>query len=504
MLNRVMAGLSPVLALAVCGVAGGLVQAGTPVVERVAVSGMAAPGTDRVFSGVMDSFAIRGGVVAFGGTLPWKGFSLNDGVWLYRNGTLEKAVLGGEMVEGGGSLWLGYPPLTLHVNAGGDVVFANVTPGIVAKYTDSNAPLSVLGNVNPAPGTNSSFLQKWNGYITDSGRLLATASLASGGGGIWQREKGGSLEPLLITGYSDPVHGFTYTQVHDNIELAGEKVIHSAQVMMGDGSKRNVIVSHSGGDTTLLVKQGDSVPGAPGYYWNSVTTAVSANERGSVLYRGYAMPTAGGGVGMDVLMLATPEGEVPVVMGGSPVPGKPGSTFHSLGRAILGENDRAIFKAVIDLTREGVFSTGLTADPVPIAMKGDPAVGFGSGWIYSDLWSMDLTDYGGAVFSATVAKGQDRRDALYMQDPSGVLHLVAYGGQSWDLGPGLQPGVVRSIRFADETYSPQELYISGNTAVFRLGFADNRSGIFTVTMVPEPASVALLGLGAVALLRRRR
>ena len=74
-------------------------------------------------------------------------------------------------------------------------------------------------------------------------------------------------------------------------------------------------------------------------------------------------------------------------------------------------------------------------------------------------------------------------------------------------------GTVDGVNFAEHVYSPSHVYRyydyvgTGASVDFRLeeleGYGDNQGGV-TVSVLPEPATLSLLALGGLALIRHRR
>ena len=105
-------------------------------------------------------------------------------------------------------------------------------------------------------------------------------------------------------------------------------------------------------------------------------------------------------------------------------------------------------------------------------------------------------------------------DASWLRDAS-TGHTGT--GFTWLQGDNNYDGVINATDFAnlDAAYTASQLggnlaadpFLVGNAALLNLSVADYTSmvsGQLASNAVPEPTSIALLGLGAVALLRRRR
>jgi len=80
-----------------------------------------------------------------------------------------------------------------------------------------------------------------------------------------------------------------------------------------------------------------------------------------------------------------------------------------------------------------------------------------------------------------------------------------------DLAPYDWMGTTDGVDFSVHTYSPShvyKLYYEGTGSPLNFSISDthygDNSGSLTVTIIPEPATLSVLALGGLALLRRSR
>jgi hypothetical protein len=226
--------------------------------------------------------------------------------------------------------------------------------------------------------------------------------------------------------------------------------------------------------------------------------AGSIGSPGLVAREGDAAPGAGTGVNYNSFF-------DPVLNGA----GQTAFVATLTGMGVTASNDRGIWS-------EGAGSIG---SPGLVAREGDAAPGTGQGVNYSTLsTSFVLNGAGQIAFSATltgpgVTGANDT--GIWASDPDGLLTLIARTGDLFDIDDEPLTQDFRTITdlslhgfsvSGGEDGRPTFFNDAGQLA-FLASFSDGSSGIFVTTItqpIPEPATAALLAVGGLTVLVRRR
>jgi hypothetical protein len=177
----------------------------------------------------------------------------------------------------------------------------------------------------------------------------------------------------------------------------------------------------------------------------------------------------------------------------SPVPAVVGSPFD-LGTVIAAEQFDFVGHDVFN----NVVFTGYLYSTVIQQGSGDLVFGYilgNYGGSQDPLGRLSITDFSG--FSTAVAQGTPWNPPY---PPVDIATRSSNGRVvSFDWLSGVQPGV--EARFV-YVFTDAKAYKDGSASVLNGGIANVST--YAPAPVPEPASIAALGLGAVALIRRRR
>ena len=357
--------------------------------------------------------------------------------------------------------------------------------------------------------------------VTGSNNQAIFGPTPSGGGGLG-----------IVAREDDPAPdagGAEFSLLSDvSLNTAGD-VAFRAVLRTGDtgptvsSNKRDAIFGPTpSGGLGLLARQGDPAPDAGGAEFDFFNTP-ALNAAGDVAFRAflrsgdtgptvsgdndYAIfgPTLSGGGGLGLLARED-----------DPAPGAGGAEFDVFNNPALNAAGDVAFFAVLRTGDSGSTVTGDNNDaifgPTPsgglgiVAREGDPAPDAG-GAEFSGFGNPALNAAGDVAFLAGLRTGDSgptvtgtNNGALYAL-VDGEFQLIVREGDLFTVT--FQDAMTtedRTISFIG--FNMHNGLSDTRQLAFQLTFTDGTSGIFT-TFIPEPTSLALLGVGGLALLRRR-
>ena len=214
---------------------------------------------------------------------------------------------------------------------------------------------------------------------------------------------------------------------------------------------------------------------------------VIASPGGTITNFAHTVPINAGGTVAFFASVTGGEGVYTLAPGGSPVQvantAGAFNDFFNQGRVALNDAGKVAFVASLDAGGQGLYTVTPGGSPVEIANTAGPFSSFGS----PSINALDVL-----TFSADLdAGGRD----FYVLPPGGSFTRLI------GTGDPLDGSTVAGFTFPSNRYALND---AGQIA-FTASFADGRQGIFVATPVPEPTSLALLGVVRWrAILRRRR
>jgi hypothetical protein len=461
------------------------------------------------------------------------GGSLDDyGIFRSDGTTLTQIAREGDAApDGNGTFFTNSDNFLPALNNAGQTAFFNVVLGTSGGFRDSNGIF--LGDGTPggliqiarggdaAPDGNGSLLSlnglpalNQAGQVAFESILIDTSGGSSDDTGIF-RGDGSTLIQIAREGDAAPDGNGIFSSVGGApgfnevgqlgfigaIDLGdGGTVQDDFGVFRGNGSP---------GSLTRIVREGDAAPDANGSF--SSMQGVSLNAAGQVWFTASLVGTSGGTSDDGGIFRGdgTPGGLIQMVRKGDAAPDGNGN-FSGFGNPKLNDAGQFAFGASLTGTSGGssddgaIFRGGGTPGGlIQIVREGDASPdGNGS---FSSFSRTTFNDAGQAAFGALLTdttSGFGDDIGIFFFDGTLGLHQVAREGDS------LLGGTITSLSFLDNSYiddGRSGLNGLGQVAFnFTLHNGLEGIAIWTPQMVPEPTSLALLGLGGLTLLNLRR
>ncbi len=500
------------------------------------------------------------GDVAFLGLITGTGVDLSNdtGIWQRADGTLAAVARTGSDGPGpnlGAGIHFSQLSTPL-LNAVGELAFHGVVSGTGVNlnndrgiWTNAGGSLAPVaregtdGPTGPGLGTGVHFASVADARLNSAGHVAFQAVLTGSGvnssneRGVWTNA-GGALAAVSREGNTAALGpgvgaGISFSN-YGGVVLNGAGEVAFRGTLTGTGvssSNDTGIWTNVGGTLAVLAREGSEGPGpglGAGVNFNTFFFNPAINSAGMVAFRGSLIGTGVDGSNNSGIWLHSGGSLAVVARTGADGPGPDlgaGVNFSGFSDPVLNAAGNVAFVGSltgtgVDATNSGGVWTITGGVLAAVARSGNdgPGPGLGAGVNFTSFSFRDLVmnAAGEVAFLAGITGTgvNDTNDLGLWTNVGGTLTLVVREGDLFDVDPtiGVDLRTISGIAFASGFVSatgsggedglPRSFNDSG-LLTFGLTFTDGSSGIFTA-LVPEPASVALLGLTAPLLLRRRK
>jgi hypothetical protein len=501
-----------------------------PVTKIVAVTGMPAPdgnGTINSFFLTPSLFLSRSGQVAFTASLTStqgaSGLFRGDGVTLSQIARRDQPLPGGvgsfaaDMQIGG-------------LNDAGQVAFRSSFIGGPGPATSGNGIFLGDGQTVRTVARAGQVAPDGNGFfmnmglptgINEAGQVAFVSQLQTTTGGETDNSgvylgNGTTLTQIAREGQPSPNGSEMYPYLYPSRVVQGVndigQVVFSAPIASlggGDNLQASRLYLSDGMTSKLIAKQGEPAPdGATQYSLFSKSDAAgepsSINAAGQVAFQGST--SIPGGVGYEGIFLNDGQGTRVVARTGQAAPDGNGQIFRFRDLSGLTDSGNIAFLADLASTTGGaadnsaIFRTDGDA-LLQVARIGQATPeGVGN---FTSLWPNPAVSDGGHVaFQATLnSGGSGRNEGVYLFHESFGQIKVARTGDSF-LGSSIISVFAPPIGRGGSTLMNVQVKLDKHglpMVAFGFRLADRREGIALWSLVPEPGSLAIVAVGAIAI-----
>ena len=516
-----------VLAAGILG--SGATETEAQIAELVVARGDPPPDGNGTFFNVRDALLNDAGIVAFTGNFIDTGVNDDAGLYLTDGlGGLIQVQRTGDPPPTGSGLFFG-AGVSPALNEAAQIAFrgaidlfnggGNIDERGLFLGDGVSALEHIVRHGDPAPDGNGVFSSDTPNTFTfnDAGQTAFDAFIDLQDGGsmfdesaIYRGDGPGALVRIARAGDASPDGNGTFSVLSTprlnatglvafTAELVGTTggTIDDCGVYVGDGLP---------GGLVPVVRDGQAAPDGNGVF--SFVSTDMFNDAGQVLLGGVLTGTTGG-VDDDRGVFLSDANNGPVQLAREGEAGPDGNgVFASFPASVLNNNGQVMFLANLTGTSAGIFDdSGLfLSDGGPgtlsqIVLEGGPAPD-GNG-VFSNFTRPAFNDAGQAAFVANLRStsgGSNDNQGLYFYDPAlGIIQVVREGD------PLLGSTVANVLNFANGEGLGDEFsgLNEGGQLTYHVILADGNEAIYRWTAIPEPASLVLLSLGAVAIGARR-
>ena len=383
-------------------------------------------------------------------------------------------------------------------NAGTNWIFSNNQLHLIAQFE------------TPAPGANGAkFWWFERTTLNDLGQVafrggLTGAGITSANDTAFWMGTPGNLQIIAREGAAAPggltygdLQGFDYPVLSPNGNVA-------FLANVGSGLFSRAFFAGTPGNLQLVAHSGDAAPGTDTTY-NDIhggRKTPRINDSGEVFF---ASTLADGTRG---IWAGKPSQLQLVARTETPAPGVPRGTFDFFFDLDMNAKGDVAFRADVQPTDDDKFAiyAGRPNNPKLIASTGQHAPGTEEGVEFGYLTDPVLNKDGQVAFFGylTGANSRGPNDyGIFATGHNGDLRLIARYGDDFQIGPG----DIRSIAALSDAgvFGTHVLTFNADSNLaFLVKFTDGSEGIFTATVLPEPAAiVSFFSISTLLVFRRR-